>query len=282
MPGWLIHLGFAYILAKILKIRDIIPILIGSILPDVSKVSYITECFGILNTTQYAFLEPFHTPFISLVLILAISFLFKQPGKAFLLTSLGAITHYVLDHLQSTFYIGRTLFYPFSYYAPKNINLFWPDSTLAIVLSIIGTGILIYAIFEENKKPLRLTHKKLYLFFLFLVIAILVPVFTFNTFLENEPYINQFKTNKTEMYFAYSLISSENPLLIKEIDYEYEIQNQIDVKKGDFISARAKFKTNKVIIEEYHIHDLRVKEQGSFIAAILFIILILKYPKRYK
>jgi len=187
-----------------------------------------------------------------------------------------------LDQIQTADYTGKLLLYPFSYFSLKNLNFFWPDSTISVILMTISFFVLLYAVFDKNKKPLRLTTKKIYLTIFLILIYLMIPLLTFNTFVEKNPYLNQFKNKNEEIYFSYSAIKSENPLIIKEMDYEYEIINKIDVKEGDWISAKAEFVGNKVFIKEYHKHKRYLKTSASILALILFIIILIKNPKRYK
>lgn len=282
MPGWLIHISFAYLVSKLLKIRDISLVLIGSILPDVARILSLLDFFDLAATTYYAYLTPLHSPFLVLIATIALSFLFKKPLRAFLLIAFGAFTHLFLDQLQSAYYTGKLLLYPFSYIPFKSFNLFWADSGIAIFFMVISIFILVYAIFDKNKKSLKFTFKKIHLVILFGLIYLIIPLLTFNTFMQNDPYIQQFENNNQELYISYAEVTSENPLILKEMDYEYEVLNQIDVKENDWVSAIAENSNNKITIKEHHKHNRYLKEGTSFVALILLMIIIFKNPKRFK
>jgi len=282
MPGWLIHLAFAYLVSKLLKIRDISLVLIGAILPDVSRVLAVLNFFNLSAKTYYVYLSPLHSPFLVIILAIAMSLLFRKPLKSFLYLSLGFITHFFLDQLQSAYSTGKLLLYPFSYLAFSQLNLFWADSKYMILFMIISFIILIYAVFDKNKKPVKITTKRVFLVILLILFYLILPVLTFNTFMEKDPYIQQFERNNTELLIAYAVIKSEDPIILSEMDYEYQITNQINVKKGDWISAKAEFQNNKITIKEYYKHNRLLKEGASALALLALIIIIIKNPKRYK
>ncbi len=282
MPDWLIHLAVSYLISKLLKIRDISLVLIGTLLPDISRVLAILDFFNLSATAYYALLMPLHSPFILVFLATATSFLFKRPLRSFLLIILGSAIHLILDQLQSAYYTGKLLLYPFSYHPFKSFNVFWADSSVALVLIVISFFILVYAIFDKNKKPLKFTHKKIRLTIFFLLISLTIPLLTYNAFIEKDPYIQQFQNNNKELYFSYAVIISENPLILKEMDYEYEIINQIKVNEKDWISAKADRIGNKIFIKEYYKHNKYLKEGASVIGLIMFIIILFNNPKRYK
>ncbi len=305
MPDWLIHLAVSYLISKLLKIRDISLVLIGTLLPDISRVLAILDFFNLSATAYYALLMPLHSPFTLVFLATATSFLFKRPLRSFLLIILGSAIHLILDQLQSAYYTGKLLLYPFSYHPFKSFNVFWADSSVALVLIVISFFILVYAIFDKNKKPLKFTHKKIHLTIFFLLISLTIPFLTYNAFIEkdpyiqqfqnnnkelyfsyaviiSDPYIQQFQNNNKELYFSYAVIISENPLILKEMDYEYEIINQIKVNEKDWISAKADRIGNKIFIKEYYKHNKYLKEGASVIGLIMFIIILFNNPKRYK
>ncbi len=283
MPGWLIHLALAYLMAKLFKIRHIGLVLFGALIPDVARILSLIDIANISATGYYAYLEPMHSPFLVIILILSTSLLVrKKLTHSLFYLSFGALIHTIADLLQKEYYIGKLLLYPFSYIPFKGFHLIWPDSTAGIILSIISFFILIYAIFDKQKKSTKFTFKKINLVILLLLIYLVTPLLTFNQVIENDPYITQFENKNKELYFSYSEIISEKPLIVRELDYEYEVINNLDLKKGEWFSAKANLIENKVFITGYHKHIPHLKIKTSAIGLILFIIIFFKRPKRNK
>jgi len=283
MPDWIIHLAFAYLTAKLFKIREIFLILLGALIPDISRIVSTMELAHIAPNIYYSLMAPLHSPFLVIIIAIAISLLFKNPLKSFSYIILGSFTHFLLDQIQKNYYVGKPLLYPLSYKPFQSLGLFWPDSTFAVILMIIGFFILLYAIFDKKKKTIKFTFKKIHLVIIFLLIYIITPLITFNNFSATNDYTNQFENGKEkEIYFSYSYIKSENPLIIEEMGYEFEIINEIDVVKGNWISAIAEKIDDKVYIKEFHKHNRYLKVISSLIGLMMFFIIFLKNPKKYK
>lgn len=152
MPDWVGHVLSAWILCRILSLKyeefntaNIVLVMIGSILPDLYK-SFIF--FPDLKN----YLMIIHLPIGTLIIAGMLSIFFIDKKRAFLLFTLGILTHYFLDMLQMDFSGGIFIFYPFNWYQ-FTFGLISTDNWY-FTLSILGFAVLVYAVtrFIKMKK----------------------------------------------------------------------------------------------------------------------------------
>lgn len=142
MPDWIGHVASAWILCRILSLKykefntaNTVLVMIGSILPDLYKIFIFYP--GMEN-----YLMIFHLPIGTLIVAGMLSIFFHDKKKAFLLFTLGFITHYVLDMLQMDFNGGMFIFYPFNWYQ-LTFGLISTDNWYFTLL-ILGIAVLVY------------------------------------------------------------------------------------------------------------------------------------------
>ena len=119
MPDWIVHIGVAYIICRLLYTKyttfnhsNTILVMVGSLIPDIAKLAMITEYLG-MDTLDY--FMAFHQPLTSLI-VAAILCLFFEKRKIVLgLLILGLATHYALDLLLINFGGGIYIFFPLSW-----------------------------------------------------------------------------------------------------------------------------------------------------------------------
>ena len=78
MPDWLVHIGTSYVLGGAARIRYIKYFIIGSILPDFTRMFLILS-LDIFHVNEFFFLkylEPHHTPFLVIILIAGLASIF--------------------------------------------------------------------------------------------------------------------------------------------------------------------------------------------------------------
>ena len=270
MPNWLIHLGLPYIAAKLLRIKNVRLVLLGAIIPDIARLGVLIRKFtyiGQVNT--YSYLEPFHSPFMFLLIALTISLLSKQSKKAMQLLVFGGATHFFLDALEKNFGFMKFLFYPFIL-KTFSFQLFWPESSISILLMAISTIALLYAIIDKKKISYGFKAKNLKIVLPLIIFTLLLPLATQAWVKGNLPYITQFKENKGALAFSYSDVISTNPSIVKELDFTYEVITDIPLREGDVISMQADLKDNKVYPTRVHIHKDILKFEASILALFIF------------
>jgi hypothetical protein len=111
MPDWLTHSLIGWITGKIIK-SDVALLVIGSLLPDIEKISVVDNWFGI-HSEQ--FLAPFHTPAGAFLIGGLLALFFESPKKAFIPLSIGITTHFILDVFLFNSSGGLRLLFPFSW-----------------------------------------------------------------------------------------------------------------------------------------------------------------------
>lgn len=116
MPEWLAHVAFAYLVFKLCTRRyksldsaDMALVLIGSILPDLSKIKL---AFGVAGMDVQNLVDPLHTPAGSVLVAGLLSLLFLDSIRASLLLAMGAGTHFLLDTMESQIAGGIMLLFP--------------------------------------------------------------------------------------------------------------------------------------------------------------------------
>lgn len=119
MPDWLAHVLFAYVVCKLIGLRyklsdraDVALVLIGALLPDITKMRLV---LGLAGIDIQDMIEPLHTPAGSLLLAGLIALLFFDSRRVFLLLALGAGTHFTLDLMEDTVGGGVLLLFPLSW-----------------------------------------------------------------------------------------------------------------------------------------------------------------------
>ena len=119
MPEWLTHVIFAYLVFKLCSLRyrsldgaDMALVLMGSILPDFSKIDL---AFGVAGMDIQNMVDPLHTPIGSILVAGLLSLLFQNCSKAFMLLVIGAGTHLLLDTMESQIAGGIMLLFPLSW-----------------------------------------------------------------------------------------------------------------------------------------------------------------------
>lgn len=256
MPDWITHLGIAYLLGRLIKIRDIRLLLLGSVLPDIARLTYLSRISDLSEISLIALLEPLHSPLIIVLMSLAIALLNQKPKAAFLILAFGSSIHLLLDMVVSAFGYPRLLLYPLSYKAFA-INLFPHESIFSILLIGISSIALFHAIFTKKRKDTKFSLKNLKYVTAISIVIVAMPVITFDRFIDKVDYISQYNEDRNELYFAYAEITSANQLRIDGLGREYIVEKtplieSLELNKGDRVSIKAKATGNK--IRPYLVH----------------------------
>jgi membrane-bound metal-dependent hydrolase YbcI (DUF457 family) len=149
MPDWLTHSLIGWITGKTTK-QDISLLVIGSLLPDISKLYLLFNWLS--HTTTEDFFLPIHTPFGAILIACIITLFFKDIKKAFIPLTIGITTHFILDFFLLNVSGGMPLFYPFSW-QEWQLGLIRSDDYTMTILALLA-AILVYAsyrIYEKRK-----------------------------------------------------------------------------------------------------------------------------------
>lgn len=146
MPDAMTHLILGLILAELFGIRKKSLVLIGTLLPDLSKIFLI---FFYLGMPLPIFFGSFETPLMSFLVSILISPLFIYDKlKTIVSINIGVISHYLADLTLKHFGdIGIMLFFPFTM---KNyhLNWVWPEQSIYVLIA----SLIVYLIIKFVKK----------------------------------------------------------------------------------------------------------------------------------
>lgn len=288
MPDWIIHLGIAYFIAEMLKIKDIRSVLLGAILPDISRIDWLLiDIFKINPVETYTYFEPFHTPFIIFFISIFISLFNEKPRNCFYLIFFGAIIHFILDAAQTNVGYGEMLFYPFSFYQ-LSLNLFWPESTEGMTLTLLCGVVLLVALIKSHKiTNFSLNKQYLKMSIPLLLLIIFFPIFTQNMLVQSNSHNLDFflhpqKYEGKEVAFSYSQIISQDPIIVEEMGATFDVITNQELKKGDWISMMALYKNGAIYPTEIYIHNQYFKPLFSLIGLAFFILIWKSYNLKLK
>jgi len=139
MPNTLAHLGInGLITRKLIKQSDLLLIYLGTLIPDFPWIIQRTVLALIPNINPYdlrLYCVILASLFFSILLSAAISFLFINTKKTFIIFTLGSLIHLLLDSIEIKWANGVHLFAPFSWEL-FNASFFWPENVLIYILLI--------------------------------------------------------------------------------------------------------------------------------------------------
>ena len=156
MPNTLAHVGVQVLTSRAaLRDAELRWVLVGCVVPDVP---------WILNRALVAFwpsvdvfvVRPYWIAqaswLCSLLLCGALASLAARPLRIFCLLAVNAFLHLLLDAAQTKWGNGVHLLAPFSW-ETWNLGLFWPESVATVVLTLLGLGVLLFALSRSPAAP---------------------------------------------------------------------------------------------------------------------------------
>lgn len=159
MPEWLTHVIFACLVFKLCSLRyrsldgaDMALVLMGSILPDFSKIDL---AFGVAGMDIQNMVNPLHTPIGSILVAGLLSLLFQNCLKAFMLLVIGACTHLLLDTMESQIAGGIMLLFPLSW--NKYSLAILPNDDLRVGGILLAAMLAVVTVLRILKKVCRKT-----------------------------------------------------------------------------------------------------------------------------
>jgi hypothetical protein len=152
MPDWFTHTLIGWITGKTTR-QDVALVVIGALIPDLTKVSLVFTWLGI---NDYQFFEPLHTPIGAFLVAGIIAVFFPNIRKAVLPLSIGIITHFILDFFLVHAHGGMKLLFPFSW-EEWQIYLIRSDDYWVTIIAVLA-ALVVYGMYwyhEKKKKSLR-------------------------------------------------------------------------------------------------------------------------------
>lgn len=286
MPDWISHLAVAYVLGRVLKVKDKRMLFLGAILPDFIWVLMLALIIFLkFNSAQihflFTFLLPFHTPFMLLLVTGAISTAMKNQKQAFILLLLGVCSHLLLDFFTLGEYVE--VFYPIDI-TPLNFGLFWLESIPGYLLVGASALILLYAFFTEKmQKQFEFALKKRML--LLLAVIAILSIST-SGFVRSEYKYFKFSDHPElwegkQIDFHSRYVTGVNPVMIGVTDKSFEAVTSYPLKKGDHIFFTANYHDGKLFITSLHVNDTLLKFSTSLIGLAFALSLILPQPRAF-
>jgi hypothetical protein len=286
MPDWLVHLGFAYIMASLIKLRDIKLFFLGSLLPDIGRLALYFADFAHLNPiSSSSYFAVFHTPFMAALVASVVSSFSENFKKCWVLIFLGAIFHLVLDLTQYRMGNGILLFYPISF-KQFYFNLFWSGDSVSTLLRALSIGVLVICLLEKRPigSPLSLKTANLKIAVPLILFVLAIPLSTTSLMLKNNvDYLDFFahpqkwEGEKVELYKA--RVISTNPVIVRKMGVMFELVGSEKFREGDQICCQATYKEGRIFPVFIHRYRGPSKSTISLVGLLFFILIWVDFPQ---
>lgn len=203
MPNTLAHFGLQTIASKAAdRTTEVKWIAVGCIIPDIPwitqrLISFLAPGVDLLSLRVYCLIQA--SFFFCLVISGAIALLNRNSARLFLVLGGNSLAHLLLDAAQTKWANGVHLFVPFNWQLSQ-FQLFWPESTVTIVLTAAGLIIVAYYGWQERQRGFALERS----FFQGLVASalllfyVLLPFIFFSEVFEADNHYVQTILDKTE------------------------------------------------------------------------------------
>jgi hypothetical protein len=149
MPDWFTHTLVGWITGKTTK-QDVALIVIGSLIPDLEKISLVFNWFGM---SVNPFFTPIHTPIGALLFAGILSMLFGDIKKTFLVLGIGIATHFILDFLLIEVHGGVQFLFPFSWDGWQYFLIDPFDHRVTLIALL--AAVVVYSIYGFYEKRTR-------------------------------------------------------------------------------------------------------------------------------
>ena len=159
MPNTLGHLGIQGLLSRsIIRDADLKWIGLGCVIPDLPWIlQRVSRVFlpdsQLLDLRLYASVQS--SLVACLVLSGALALFSAAPRRVFQILSLNSFLHLILDSVQTKWGNGVHFFAPFSWQL-VNFNMFWPESTVSVLLTVWGLLWIAHVSWRRPGKPVPL------------------------------------------------------------------------------------------------------------------------------
>jgi hypothetical protein len=287
MPDWVTHIGTAYLGVCIAGVREVQLVLLGAILPDVVLPLFVLIDLWHLPVSLelFAYLLSFHTLTIVLLLAGAVSVLYMQSVRCFLLICCGAATHFILDTFETVIDCGMRVFAPFSFrwWSPGWLA---PGRALSGVLLIVSSVALTLAITKRASLPnvtFRATRQRLTGALSFTALALVIPFLIRQQVISHNVHSLSFLSNPSlwqeqSIDLCFSEITSKFPLTVNEMHREFELVTTKPLEVGQHVSLRGWYRDGKIYPVRLQIH--RGFSEAWLSLAGLVVFLLLWLPKK--
>jgi hypothetical protein len=282
LPNTLAHLGI-----QTLASRTVIPapdpkwIYLGCVIPDLPWIARrVVAAFApgidLIDLRLYAIVQS--TLIVSLLLCGALALVSQSPRKIFAILSLNTLLHLLFDALQTKWGNGVHLFAPVSW-ETWNLGLFWPESAVTLVATVLGLGIIGWTFWRGVERPVGLCGDRpiqilgatvLLSAYVALPLALLRGAEASDTHfvrtIRNGPAragheiaVDRADFTRDEKGDRLRLYSGEEVAVIGRLPAQSAL-----------VSVRGRFsEPSTLVIEELHVHAGRLRDRGSYIGLAL-------------
>lgn len=210
----------------------------------------------------------------SLLLCGALAMVSQAPRKIFAILSLNALLHLLLDALQTKWGNGVHLLAPVSW-RMWNLGLFWPESSLAIGLTVVGLGVVGWGFWSGFERPVGLCVDRPARLFAAITLIAAYLAFPWVLLADAEASDTHFlgttrsRASRAGREIAVDraefVLDQRGPRLTLYNREQVAVTGRIPSRSA-VVSVRGRFRDRgTLVIEEFHTHAGRLRDLGSYI-----------------
>ena len=284
MPNTLCHIGIqAPLNGFVIQKSDILWVVLACIIPDLPWV-LLKLLFAVTTLNPYdlrLFCTAQASMLFCLILSAGLSLLSKQSGKVFLILGANSLFHLLLDSLQKKWGNGVNIIAPFDWKL-FHLDLFWPEYTGIIILTIVGFFYLIrYWSRIVRNNPLQLTpHRVKYvLASLCFLLYFTAPVYFMNQLEEADTYfIHTMRQNKDRPGKIIKLDRAHYISKIQEVKAwngeHFKVKGNLPESSGRVSFSGIFLDSSTIQSREFHLHN-NYRDLASLLGLFMACTLVL-------
>lgn len=282
MPDWITHAATAIVLKRTDKKADYRLALLGAVLPDMLMPPRIVflDLFDLPAREFLLLSTPYHSPFIMVLVSLAIALFTRNVLLSWGVLSAFSVTHLIVDSFVAHYATYPMLAYPFHL---GNITpAFIPFNTpiMYILPAVLAPLFIIIWRSQRYEELFTFSAKRLAAVILVTAAALGIILFTRSAVLNSEyHYLRFFDDPKTyegkKIEFCVSRVVSEQPPKVIEMGQTFTLETggRYALKTNMSVSFEGVYRNGVIHITELGIYQPRFKSAYSA-AMLLFIALL--------
>ncbi len=289
MPDLLTHFGATYLLSRPLPWRiDLRLLFLGALLPDLpwilSRVLKTLTPLDPINLSAY--LIPFSTPLVVLLVAACIALLHQRPLTCFAILGTAGLLNIVLDCLQTRPVSGPLLLYPLSFHR-YSLHWFWPED----IISYVAVGVSLVCMAFAMRRPIgptpfRLRNLRLVVSLLFGICVLTVlthkPLIAQNVYnlgfaSQPENWEGQWVTLESRRVVDRNLVEVERSRGLR-----VQIKGDVELYPGEVVSLGGFYRDGKIYTEMVHRHRRGLRNLFSYVALLIFVAVWFDVPGRLR
>jgi len=283
MPNWIVHIAAVGFFPKRWLKEGLSYLILGAVLPDMARFSVVLFNFLDVQTTPFGFFEAFHTPFMMMVMALAIALLTKRKGMVFSMVFIGAMLHILCDMLEPRIGGGIVLLYPFSY-REFIIPVLGAPNTFVNPLINIASIFVMLKLYRHSKheKTVSIERKHRYISAILVTVCIILAYSTMPAFFEKNVHSAMFIHNPKafegkHVVLHVNKIISENPPRVFVRDgriFSLEVKKSLNI--GDWVSLEGTYHNGVIAVNKIFIDITPLEKTLYSIIGLVFLLMIWK------